>query len=41
MGAMYACSAHDAVRARRYFNKVSSQFQPAIMQKCALEHVSL
>lgn len=39
--ATYACAARDAASAKVYFAKVPPQFQPAIVQRCQQEGISL
>src|SRR4029079_3324169 len=39
--ATYACAAHDAVSAKQFFSKLPAQFQPAIIQRCQQEGISL
>jgi len=41
MAAMYACAAHEASNAKLYYAKVSPQFQPAIVQRCLQEGITL
>jgi eukaryotic-like serine/threonine-protein kinase len=39
LAAMYACRAHDAESARKYFSKIPKDFQPAIVQTCQIENI--
>src|SRR5262249_31912025 len=41
LAGMYACRAHDAETARRYYNKVPAQFQPGIEQACQTEGIAV
>ena len=41
MAGMYACAAHEASNAKLYYAKVSAQFQPAIVQRCLQEGITL
>ncbi|HEX4422402.1 MAG TPA: FHA domain-containing protein [Kofleriaceae bacterium] len=41
LAATYACAAHDASSAKAYFNKVPTQYQGSIQQKCQLEKTPL
>lgn len=41
LAATYACAAHDQESAKLYFTNVPTQFQPAIIQRCQQEGISL
>jgi ABC transport system ATP-binding/permease protein len=41
MAGMYACAAHEASNAKLYYAKVSPQFQPAIVQRCLQEGITI
>jgi serine/threonine-protein kinase len=41
MAVTYACVAHDVAAAKLYYARVSPQFQPALVQKCNQENITL
>jgi hypothetical protein len=41
MAGMYACAAHEAGSAKVYYAKVSAPFQPAIVQRCLQEGITI